>query len=253
MRITFGILILSSTVLLSCTPKHWTLTETKSSKIAINSAAEAVADKEMAAFVEGYKHNLDKTMNRVIGQSAQTLSSGKPESLLSNWCADVYLQAASEYLKTPVDMAVVNLGSLRAPIPEGDVTVGHIFRLMPFENELVVLWLKGTEILRLLNIFALEGGQGVAGIQMEIENAKAVNCRIQGHPIEPEKLYSVATNDFLAAGNDRMTPLVASQKRADTGIKIRDMLMRFVQQEHNSGRKLNAQKDGRIRVVGEGT
>ena len=66
-------------------------------------------------------------------------------------------------------MSVVNMGSLRAPVLKGDITVGTIFQLMPFENELVILYLRGSEIIKLFNIFALEGGQGVGGCSFEIK------------------------------------------------------------------------------------
>ena len=146
-------------------------------------------------------------------------------------------------------MAVVNMGSLRALLPKGDITVGNIFQLMPFENELVVLWLRGKDVKRLLDIFAAEGGQGVAGVRMQIKDGKAVNCTIQGKPIDDETLYSIATNDFLAGGNDRMIPLASPVKRVDPGLKIRNILMEYVIRETHEGRKIQSKLDGRISVL----
>lgn len=233
----------------SCAPKQWVITGSETSAIPLDAATQALADPRMTDFIEPVKKNLDKDMNQVIAQTSEQMRAGKPESLLSNWTADVYLAAASQFLKSPVDMAVVNMGSLRAALPAGDITVGNIFQLMPFENELVVLWLSGAEVKKLLDIFALEGGQGVGGLTMEITDAQAVNCLIQGNPIENDKLYSIATNDFLAGGNDRMIPLATPAKRVDTGLKIRNILMEYVIRETREGRKIQSALDGRIKAV----
>lgn len=230
----------------SCTPKQWVLTDVATTAIPIDSTTEKYADKGMQEYIAPIKKQLDKEMNQVIGESLQDMRSGKPESLLSNWNADIYLKAASDFLKSQADIAVVNMGSLRSPILKGDITVGTIFQLMPFENELVVLYLKGSEITKLFNIFALENGQGIAGSSFEIHDGKAVNIKIQGKAIEENKLYSIATNDFLAGGNDRMAPLATPEKRIDTGLKIRNILMEHVIRETQNGRKIQSKLDGRI-------
>lgn len=234
---------------LSCAPKQWVLIDSNTSRIPIDSTTQILADKGMDDYITPIKKSLDKEMNQVIAHSADEMRAGKPESLLSNWTSDVYLKAATDYLKAPVDLAVVNMGSLRATLPEGKITVGNIFQLMPFENELVILWLKGSEVNKLLSIFALEGGQGIAGVKMEIKDKKAVNCLVQGKPIDNEKLYSIATNDFLAGGNDRMVPLANPVKRVDTGLKIRNVLMEYVIREEQNGRKIQSALDGRIRIL----
>lgn len=236
-------------VLHSCASKQWVLTNSSTSKIPIDKGTDNIADKAMASFVRDYKENLDSEMNQVIGQSSSVMVAGRPESLLSNWTSDIYLQAGSSYLKVPVDMAVVNMGGLRASLPEGNLTVGNIFQLMPFENELVILWLKGSEIDKLLDIFAREGGQAIAGAKMDIKEGKAINGLIQGKPIQKEKLYSIVTNDFLAGGNDRMTPLTSAEKRVDTGMKIRDIIMEYVIRETRDGHKIESKLDGRIRLL----
>lgn len=232
-----------------CSSKKWVLTDSTAIAIPIDSSTEELADPRMKAYLEPIKAEVEKEMNQVIAQTDEELTRGWPESLLSNWNADNYLLSATEYMGEQVDLAVVNMGSLRAPIPKGDVTVGDIFRLMPFENELVILWLTGTEIQKLFDIFALEGGQGLAGAQFGIKDKKAVNSLIQGKKIDPEKLYSVATNDFLAGGNDRMIPLTTAVKRVDTGLKIRNILMEAAVRAGQKEEKIESKLDRRIYIV----
>lgn len=235
-------------LLVSCTPKQWVITDFSSEKIAIDSTTDKYADKEMETFIAPYKVALDKEMNQVIGYSTQEMKAGKPESLLSNWNADIYRQAASEYIGKQVDMGVVNLGGLRAPIPQGDITIRDMFQLMPFENELVILWLDGNEVKELLNIFAKEGGQGVSGVSMVIRNGKAEHCKIGNTDINDTQLYSIATSDYLSSGNDRMLPLKWAKKRVNTGLKLRDVLIEHVIRQTKNGKKIQSELDDRISV-----
>lgn len=232
-----------------CTPKKWVLTSATTSKIAIDSTLNGMADKDMIAFIQPYKQQLDKEMNQVVGYTTEEMRSGKPESLLSNWMADVYYEAGSDYLKKPVDFAVVNLGSLRTSLPKGNLTVENIFELMPFENELVLLEIKGSDADKLFQIFAKENGQGVSGVRFDIQDKKAVNITINGKPLDENTIYTVATNDYLAGGNDRMTPLLNAIQKIDTGLKIRNILMEKVIRETQKGNPIHSALDGRIKII----
>ncbi|MDX9749417.1 MAG: 5'-nucleotidase C-terminal domain-containing protein [Paludibacter sp.] len=231
---------------LSCSSPKWVLTEMKGSKIALDASTEAIADESFNSFLSPYKQQLDAKMDEVIGRVEQNMRAHKPESLLSNWSADVYLKRAAASLGEPVDVAIVNLGGLRTQIPKGNFTVRKVFELMPFENELVILWLKGSDLNDLLQFFASIGGQGVGGLRMEIRDGKALNIQVGGKALEMDKLYSIATNDYLAEGNDYMSALTKQVKRVNTGILIRDMLMDYVRAETAAGRNINSKLDGRI-------
>ena len=232
----------------SCSHKTWTITPATSTKIVIDSATETLADKNYEIYLQPIKQKVDARMNVVIGRAAVTMKGHAPESLLSNFSADVYRETASNYLGKEVDIAVVNLGGLRTVVPAGNITIGKVFELMPFENELVIVWLKGEKLNDLLQYFAGMGGQGVSGLHMEISNGKAVHVSVNGKPIEPDKLYSISTNDYLAGGNDQMIQLAQNEKRVNTGIKVRDMLLEYIKSETQKGHAIQAKLDGRISV-----
>ncbi len=234
---------------ISCTPKHWVVTQATSTKIAIDSTTDKIADKEYENVLQPIKQRIDKQMDVVIGQAAETMTGHAPESLLSNFNADVYRKVASGFLGDSVDIAVVNLGGLRTVIPKGNITVRKVFELMPFENELVILWLRGDKIYDLLQFFASVGGEGESGIRMEIKNGKAVNINIDGKPLEKDKLYSIATNDYLAGGNDKMLQLAQYEKRVNTGLKIRTVLLDYIKNETAKGKKIQSRLDGRITII----
>jgi len=245
-KILFVCIILISAT--SCSHKIWTITQETSVKIPIDSTTEVLADKKYETYLQPIKQKVDAQMNEVIGQAAETMKGHAPESLLSNFSADVYLQAASEYLGEKVDISVVNLGGLRTVVTAGNITVGKVFELMPFENELVIVWIKGDKLQQLLNYFASVGGEGVSGLRMKIQNEKAVEISISGQPLNTEKLYSIATNDYLAGGNDKMLQLAQYEKRVNTGIKVRDMLLDYIKNETKKGNKIQSKLDGRIKI-----
>jgi len=233
---------------ISCSHKNWIITHATSTKIAIDSTTEAGADKSYEAYLLPVKQRIDAQMNVVIGQAAVTMKGHGPESLLSNFSADVYRETATAYLKNPVDIAVVNLGGLRTVVPAGNITVGKVFELMPFENELVIVWLKGDKLNELLQYFASMGGEGVSGLRMEIQQKKAINITVGGVPVDVEKVYSIATNDYLAGGNDKMIQLAQNVKRVNTGIKVREMLLDYIKNETKKGNMIQTKLDGRITV-----
>ena len=239
---------LMATTLISCSHKTWTVTEASSIKIPIDSSTEKSANKAYEAYLRPIKQEVDAKMNIVIGQAAETMKGHGPESLLSNLNADIYRQAASTFLGQEIDISIVNLGGLRTVVTAGDITIGKVFELMPFENELVILWLKGDKLNELLQYFASIGGEGVSGLHMEIEHDKAINIKIGDKPLDKDKIYTIATNDYLAGGNDKMVQLAMHEKKQNTGIKIRNMLLNYIKNETQKGNKIQSKLDGRITI-----
>lgn len=245
-KTTFYALII---LLSSCATTKWEITHIDAMKVPVDTAVEAYADVALQTELQPYKTMLEAEMNQVIGYTPVDLNIRAPESLLSNFSADVYKEVAEEYLGEAIDFSIVNIKGLRAPIPAGDITVSHIFQLMPFENELVIIWLKGEELFGLFDFFAFIKGEGVAGMQMGIDNGKAVDVRINNEPIDPEKLYIIATNDYLAEGNDGMVQLANNVKRINTEVKVREMLIDYIQKETSKGNNIEPALDGRIYFV----
>jgi 2',3'-cyclic-nucleotide 2'-phosphodiesterase (5'-nucleotidase family) len=243
-----GIYFLLLLLLVACQPRLWQVQQAISTKIAIDATTQALADTGYINYLQPFKKQVDEQMNVVIGRAAETMRGHAPESLLSNFSADVYRQSASDYLKSEVDIAIVNLGGLRTVVPAGDITIRKVFELMPFENELVIVYLKGNNLNELCQYFASMGGEGVSGLHFKIENKKAIDIQIGGQPLVANKLYSIATNDYLAGGNDKMEVLALYEKRINSGIKIRNMLLEYIKSETAKGKEIRAELDGRIVV-----
>ena len=65
-------------------------------------------------------------------------------------------------------MGLVNMGGLRNVLTEGAVTCGNIYEILPFENSLCVVTLKGVYLNHLFENIAARGGEGVSGVQLQI-------------------------------------------------------------------------------------
>lgn len=245
-KLTFFALFL---FLISCSTVKWEVARTEAIKIPIDAQTEHIADKSLQAELAPYKAMLEAEMNVVLGYSPVDLNIRAPESLLSNFSADVYKEVAEDFLKEDIDFSIVNIKGLRAPIPAGNITVSHIFQLMPFENELVIIWMKGEDLVGLFDFFASIKGEGVSGMKMGIQNGKAVDVLINNQPLDLQKVYKVATNDYLAEGNDGMVQLARNIKRIDTGVTVREMLIEYIKKETAAGRNIAPSLDGRIYLI----
>jgi 2',3'-cyclic-nucleotide 2'-phosphodiesterase (5'-nucleotidase family) len=241
-----GIFIFIVFLLVACQPAKWRIEQATSTKIALNADVQYLADTAYINQLQPFKKLVDAKMNVVIGRAAETMRGHAPESLLSNFSADAYRASATAYSKSDVDIAIVNLGGLRTIIPAGDIQLRKVFELMPFENELVILWLKGDKLNELCQYFASKGGEGVSGLRFVIDNNKALDITINGRSLETDKLYSIATNDYLAGGNDKMVALANYEKRVNTGIKVRSMLLDYIKAETAKGNEIRSALDGRI-------
>ncbi len=113
-------------------------------------------DSQLVQIYLPYKNILEKDMNRIISFSEEEMVKGKPESKLTNFLGDIVLEEATRIaqkldLEFTPQISFYNYGGIRTSLPSGDITVGKIFELMPFENELVFLQLSGTQIQEFLD------------------------------------------------------------------------------------------------------
>lgn len=127
--------------------------------------------------------------------------------------------------ETGAQIAITNGGGIRDSIQEGDITKGDVITVLPFGNYIITLDVKGSDIIKALEngVTDYPAAKGafphVAGISFTFDPEKPAMERVtsvtfNGMPLDPDKYYSVATNDFMAAGGDEYTSLGAS---AQTG------------------------------------
>ena len=219
--------------LFSCKKIEYGIKTIKATQIEINS--NLASDSSLIEFIEPYKNELDKKVNAVISYSPKTLTrtDGKLQSSLGNIYADMcYSQADSVFYKMQgkhIDMAFFNYGGVREAIPKGDIKVANIFKLMPFENMLVVTELNGKKMQELFAYFEKNQlAHPFYGAQIIFKNDKIEKIKIGGKDFDPEKTYLVLTSDYLQHGGDRMDFFKNPVNLYNLNYKVRDALLDYL-------------------------
>lgn len=241
-------LILLSVVLFASCNSSYKVIKIEGEVVAIDSTWDEKPDAEAMELLVNYKLKVDSAMQRVVGSAAMSMDKGSPESLLSNLVADVLRNAATQVLGKPADMGLINMGGLRNVITEGDITCENIFEILPFENSLCVLTMKGVYVRELFNNIAIRRGEGVSGVQLIIsQEGKLLQSTIAGAPINDDKYYTIATIDYLADGNDGMIALPqAEQRQCPEGVTLRGLFMDYVERQTAAGKKISSEIEGRV-------
>ncbi|MBO5181232.1 MAG: 5'-nucleotidase C-terminal domain-containing protein [Paraprevotella sp.] len=228
--------------------QRYTIGEITPRRYEVTRALDAGTDTALTVWMKPYSRVVDSLMSPVLGESRVYMTARRPESLLSNWVADV-LRASSVRTGVKADIGLCNMGGLRSAMPEGEVTIGDVLAIAPFENMLCVLTLTGADLLELCGQIAGVHGEGVSGLKLEITpDGRLLKARVNGKAIRPERRYTIATLDYLAAGNDKMIALKKAVERRDTRVPVRDVLMDFIRGEQAKGHKLDAKMEGRVTV-----
>jgi 2',3'-cyclic-nucleotide 2'-phosphodiesterase (5'-nucleotidase family) len=154
-------------ILVACSTSYRTVGFTFQNH-AINQLTDSVTDNSFAEILSPYTNKLGEGMSEIISYSDTSLVDYKPESPLSNFVSDLVLDFTRKFALqnlpgTQVHFSLVNHGGLRTSLPKGKITVRNIFELMPFENELVLLKLTGSQVSELADYIASRGGEGVSG------------------------------------------------------------------------------------------
>ena len=236
-------------LLFSCS-QHLTVSQINTKNIAVNAQTAAI-DSLAQAIVTPYRDSIQNDMSKLVAVSSAALVKDKPESKLTNLVSDVILEYAASYcvknnINITPDAAYVNYGGIRASLPQGEITVGRIFEVMPFENEIVLVKVSGESILKMAERIAARGGEGVAGLKLGIRDGKPGTLTVGGKAVDSSAMYWLVTNDYIADGGDQMSMLSAPAERINTKLKIRDVLIQSLSERYKKNGVIDVKEDGRI-------
>ncbi len=183
-------------------------------------------DAGLARRIEAYRKQYEKQIGQVLGRSkARLVRDYRAESSLGDFVADVMREA------TGAAVAVQNAGGLRADIPEGEVTNGHVLDALPFLNTVVEVDLTGAQLREILEQgLTLERGliqtSGLRGTYDLSRPAgrRLVSIEVAGAPLADARVYRVATNSFVAEGGDLYTTFLRTTPR-DSARSLADVVM----------------------------
>ncbi len=130
---------------------------------------------------------------------------------LQNFAAD-FIQSRGDELADGVQGAMANSGSLRTTWTPGLISVGEVIDMMPFHNKIVILDIKGSDLIESQQIMKRRGDYSVSGVAASAD-------------IDPDRIYRIATVDYLANGGDYMEPLTHASWVAQSDNLVFDDLL----------------------------
>lgn len=222
------------------------LTNRTANRIGVDSVA-APADSSVARFLQPYRQKLDQAMNEVLTRSTGRIEKGQPDGPLNDLLTDALLQQAAQRYGKPVDLSHLNFGGIRNNLPQGDITTGSVFEVMPFDNQLVILTLKGDMLRQFLNHFANGNKLVVGGLRTKIHDGQVQSVTFTNdRTLQPDETYTVAMSDYVADGGDGADFLKGAVRRETLNYLIRDALIDYFRQQGKTGQPLTPFSDGRI-------
>ncbi len=170
--------------------------------------------------IQPYKDSVEKAMSVILATSPVDFESGRPNSLLGNWTADALFanQTRTVRFSEPV-FCLLSVGGLRAAIGKGNVSRGDIFRLMPFDNQVVWMRMPIASLMKIEAYLIQSGGEPISNAQLI--QGKLVLNGIQ----ENTTHFWVITSDYLANGGDRMDFFLDAIERQAKPQLLRDIFM----------------------------
>ena len=227
------VIFLTLFFVISCSKQPYYVSKIEGKRIPITEKQNQVP--EIENFIKPYREHINKDLDSVLAYCPETLdkSSGEWQTTIGNLMADVTLQRGNLVFnareKKNIDICLLNNGGIRSILPKGNVTSRTAFEIMPFENSLVVIALKGEQILELVDYFIVtKKAHPLAGMTFTIDkNNQPKNILVQGKTVEKEAIYYVATNDYLSNGGDNMNFFKKGIQKFDLDYKLRNILIDY--------------------------
>jgi 2',3'-cyclic-nucleotide 2'-phosphodiesterase (5'-nucleotidase family) len=160
--------------------------------------------------------------------------------------------------KSPA-LTIMNVGGLRkSEISAGELRASDIFELLPFENALVAVEMTGVQLAKLIEIVTRDAQSGARihfkwneQSRPEFLSGKLVDENGKEHEIDPQKIYTIVTIDYLLQrGGGAYAILQEAKSKTPLNITLRDAIMEYVKSETAAGRPIRSVKDDRFVQVG---
>lgn len=192
---------------------------------AITIDSNQVISPHIDSIIQPYRADLEKEMDQVIAYAPKDFTKGRPDGSLNNWACDAVLNNQSEFGKDKIVMCLLNVGGLRNPISMGDVTIGDMYKLMPFDNE--VVWVEMPfESLPEINTYLKDrNGEPIGGVTFEDGKVILHKKGIMSNS------FWIVTSDYLMGGGDNMAFFEKRLQTVYANILLRDLFIEEAQKQ----------------------
>ena len=182
-----------------------------------------------------------------IGYSPrEVIRNTRPQNELSNLIVDRIMTKTEELTGKKVDVGLANFGGIRVDLPQGDVILDDILSMLPFENYLCYVQLRGSDLRALYQQLARTGMQVVGGVELTIKNHELVDVKVGGKPLDDNALYGLATIDFLLDGGDDIYCAKNAVELIQTKVLLRDAVLPYMRELGAAGKPIEYHLDNRV-------
>ncbi|WPZ30190.1 bifunctional metallophosphatase/5'-nucleotidase [Sulfitobacter sp. OXR-159] len=184
---------------------------------------------------------LEEIRNRVVAETAEAIDGERgncraQECSMGNLVADAMLDRVKDQ---GIDVAIANSGGLRASIDAGEVTMGEVLTVLPFQNTLSTFQVTGAQLIEALEngVSQHEEGAGrfpqVAGMSFAFDPKAEAGSRISdvmvaGEPIDLEKTYGAVSNNYVRNGGDGYAMFKDAANAYDYGPDLADVTAEYL-------------------------
>lgn len=206
--------------------------------------AAVAEDGDVKARIAEAAAPLDEIRNKVVAEAAEAIEGNRDvcramECSMGNLVADAMLDRVKDQ---GIDVAIANSGGLRASIDAGEVTMGEVLTVLPFQNTLSTFQITGATLVEALEngVSQIEEGAGrfpqVAGMTFTVDPSAEPGSRISdvmvgGAPVEMDKLYGAVSNNYVRNGGDGYAMFKDAQNAYDFGPDLADVTAEYLAKE----------------------
>lgn len=200
----------------------------------------------LSTVIKPYSDSVNKLMNVVIGYNEALLEKKRQGNTLGFFITDAYLEMAKQKVDSKVDAAFMNSGGIRLPeLAPGPITQGKIFELMPFDNLMVLLKVKGSLLKQYLDTLAANDGVIESGITMQIVNKTVQQVMVGNKPLDLNADYTIVHSDYVVMN----AGLLKNINRTTNGYLLRDAILDYVKLINRQNKKVMVTNPDRINYV----
>lgn len=178
------------------------------------------------SMISPYRLELEKEMLEVIAIAENDFTKSRPNGALNNWSADAILNSVdnTSFGNTPY-FCLLNVGGLRNPLSKGDIVLGDVFKLMPFDNEIVIVELPFSTLGEIAQYLMDSGGEPISNAVLDFNHIDIIG------DLGGSDSFYIVTSDYLMNGGDNMIFFENKLSVLHTGILMRDAMIEAVKKQ----------------------
>lgn len=218
-------------------------------KLIETSSCSMIPDSLIASMVAKQESMIGQELDLVIGELKVDwkIPRSNRESNLGSFEADIFREFAG------TDIAFMNNGGLRKELPAGPIRVRDVWEINPFNNTLVMITVKGSQLIPMIDysIHNAESFVQISGMSYTAKKSSdkkytIADMKIGGNPVDPTREYTIAMNNYMALQIDNIFGLKKDEHPIrDFGVSDRELIISAIK----TRKTIDQETDGRIKFL----